>query len=153
MSSAALVIGSLTLKVKNWHNQEKFLIYVFSVSVDYDDDKDLSSLSSHDTVGKYINPTNTYTFANSENPDKMAHNEPSCYWLLTKTPTVLDLISAHTPISAQSSNSAVLKLQPVCFFVKAYVVGTHLNCIDLWVLIWIASTSRCNSNEYPQHMF
>ena len=28
----------------------------------------------------------------------------------------------------------------VYFFIKAYVVGTHLNC-------------RCNSNEYPQHMF
>ena len=33
--------------------------------------------------------------------------------------TVFDLITAHTPISAQSRNSI------------AYVVGTHLNCIDL----------------------
>ena len=31
----------------------------------------------------------------------------------------------------------------VYLFIKAYVV----------VLIWIASTCRCNSNEYPQHMF
>ena len=49
--------------------------------------------------------------------------------------TVFDLITAHTPISAQSSNSVDFRLQPVYFFVyffiKAYVVGTHLNCIDL----------------------
>ena len=35
------------------------------------------------------------------------------------------------------------RLLCVCFFsdflIKAYVVGTHLNC-------------RCNSNGYPQHM-
>ena len=40
-----------------------------------------------------------------------------------------------TPISAQSSNSIGFRLQPVSFlstlFIKAYVVGTHLNCIDL----------------------
>ena len=29
--------------------------------------------------------------------------------------TVFDLISAHTPISAQSSNSVVFRLQPVYF--------------------------------------
>ena len=48
--------------------------------------------------------------------------------------TVFDLITAHTPISAQSRNSVVFRLQPVYFFLyfftKAYVVGTHLNCID-----------------------
>ena len=48
--------------------------------------------------------------------------------------TVFDLITAHTPISAQSRNSVDFRLQPVYFFLyfftKAYVVGTHLNCID-----------------------
>ena len=48
---------------------------------------------------------------------------------------VFNLITAHTPISAQSSHSVVFRLQPVYlfvhFFIKAYVVGTHLNCIDL----------------------
>ena len=52
-----------------------------------------------------------------------------------KAVTVFDLITAHTPISAQSSDFVVLRLQAVYFFVyffiKAYVVGTHLNCIDL----------------------
>ena len=50
------------------------------------------------------------------------------------TLTVFDLITAHTPISTQSRNSVVFRLQPVYFFLyfftKAYVVGTHLNCID-----------------------
>ena len=32
------------------------------------------------------------------------------------------------------------------FFTKAYVVGTHLNCINLLMQSW------CSSNEYPQHM-
>ena len=49
--------------------------------------------------------------------------------------TVFYLITAHTPTSAQSSNFVVFRLQPVYFFVyffiKAYVVGTYLNCIDL----------------------
>ena len=49
--------------------------------------------------------------------------------------TIFDLITAHTPISAQSRNSVVFRLQPVSFFftsfLKAYVMGTHLNCIDL----------------------
>ena len=31
----------------------------------------------------------------------------------------------------------------IYFFIKAYVVGSHLNCID---------SCRCNSNEYPQHI-
>ena len=48
--------------------------------------------------------------------------------------TVFNLITAHTPISTQSRNSIVFRLQPVYFFLyfftKAYVVGTHLNCID-----------------------
>ena len=50
--------------------------------------------------------------------------------------TVFNLITARTPISTQSRNSVVFRLQPVYlkfpyFFIKAYVVGTHLNCIDL----------------------
>ena len=48
--------------------------------------------------------------------------------------TVFDLITAHIPISAQSSNSVIqitASVLFVYFFIKAYVVGTHLNCIDL----------------------
>ena len=58
-----------------------------------------------------------------------------CFFIAGSRTTVLDLITAHTPISAQSSNLVVFRLQPVyflsTFFIKAYVVGTHLNCIDL----------------------
>ena len=32
------------------------------------------------------------------------------------------------------------------FFIKAFVVGTHLNCL-------VKATSKGNSNEYPQHSF
>ena len=80
--------------------------------------------------------------------------------------TVFDLITAHTPIRAQSRNSVGFRLQPVYFFLyfftKAYVVGTHLNCIDKSMQFkWVPTTyafvgthlnCRCNSNEYPQHM-
>ena len=46
--------------------------------------------------------------------------------------TIFNLITAHTPISAQSINSVVFRLQPVYFFsIQANVVGTHLNCINL----------------------
>ena len=58
---------------------------------------------------------------------------------------VFEIINAHIPIRAQLSKSIVLRLQPVYFFVyffiKAYAVGTHLNCIDLSMQL----------NEYPQH--
>ena len=59
--------------------------------------------------------------------------------------TVFDLITAHTPISEQSRNSVVFRLQPVYFFLyfftKAYVVGTHLNCIDKWMQFkWVPTT-------------
>ena len=50
----------------------------------------------------------------------------------------IDLINEHAPISAQSSNLVVFRLQPVYFYLllyKTYVVGTHLN-----------------SNKYQQHM-
>ena len=33
------------------------------------------------------------------------------------------------------------------FFTKAYVVVTHLNCINFQL-----KTYRCNSDDYPQHM-
>ena len=65
--------------------------------------------------------------------------------------TVFDLITAHTPISAQSRNSVVFRLQPVYFFLyfftKAYVVGTLLNCIDKsmqfkWVLTTYAFVKK-----------
>ena len=55
--------------------------------------------------------------------------------------TVFDLIITHTPISVQSSNSVVFRLQPVYFFIKAYVVETHLNCIDRSVQFkWVPTT-------------
>ena len=44
------------------------------------------------------------------------------------------------------------------FFIKADIVGTHLNYLDkfikayVWVLIWIALTWPGNSDEYPQNM-
>ena len=52
------------------------------------------------------------------------------YITCTKLYTVFDLITAHTPISAQSSNITA-SIFFLYFFTKAYVVGTHLNCIDL----------------------
>ena len=59
--------------------------------------------------------------------------------------TVFNLITAHTPMSAWSSNSAVFRLKPV------YFLSTSLKYM-LWIPIWIASTCQCNSNEYPLHM-
>ena len=48
--------------------------------------------------------------------------------------TEFDLITAHTPISEQSSCYMVFRLQSVYFFIhffiKAYVVGTYLNCLN-----------------------
>ena len=47
--------------------------------------------------------------------------------------TVFYLITTHTPINTQSSNSTDLNYIQctfVYFFIKAYVVGTHLNCIN-----------------------
>ena len=49
------------------------------------------------------------------------------------------------PVSAQSSKSIILRLQPVYFFVyffiMAYVVSTHLNCIDLSMQFkWVPTT-------------
>ena len=72
----------------------------------------------------------------------------SFFWCLKKTMlhecciswvsslTVFDLINAHTPIGAQSSNSVLFRLQPSILFCLLlyrgiYVVGTHLNCFDL----------------------
>ena len=56
--------------------------------------------------------------------------------------TVFDLITTHTPISAQSRNFVVFRYIPfVYFFIKAYVVGTHLNCIDLSMQFkWVPTT-------------
>ena len=50
---------------------------------------------------------------------------------------VFDVITAHAPVSTQSSNSVVHCIQItaivnfVYYFIKAFVVRTHLNCIDL----------------------
>ena len=62
-----------------------------------------------------------------------------------KSNTILDLIIAHAPISAQSSNLVVFKLQPVYFYQVLYKNM-------LLVIIWIALTIGGNSNEYQQHM-
>ena len=67
--------------------------------------------------------------------------------------TVFDLITAHTPISAQSRNSIVFRLQPVVsvlflyFFIKAYVVGIHLNCIDLSMQSQMSTHNICLYKE------
>ena len=48
--------------------------------------------------------------------------------------TVFDLITAHTPISAVKKFRSLQITASVLFlyfFIKAYVVGTHLNYIDL----------------------
>ena len=59
--------------------------------------------------------------------------------------TVFDLITAHTPkkhtvkqlLSPQITASVLF----VYFFIKAYVVGTHLNCIDLSMQFkWVPTT-------------
>ena len=71
-------------------------------------------------------------------------------WILTvciyPENTIFNLITTHTPISAQLSSFVVFMLQPTFLYVveEAYVVGTHLrlNCLE----------SRGNSNEYLQHM-
>ena len=63
-----------------------------------------------------------------------------------KKNTVINLITAHTPISTQSSDSVAFRLQAV------YFLSTSLWRHMLWVLIWTVSTCWCNSNEYPQHM-
>ena len=42
--------------------------------------------------------------------------------------TAFDLITAHTPISAQSSNFSQCTF--IYFFIKTYVVDTHLICLD-----------------------
>ena len=55
--------------------------------------------------------------------------------------TSFELITAHTPLSAQSSKFVVFRLQAM--YLICYKKHT------LWVPIWIASTSRCNSNEFP----
>ena len=47
---------------------------------------------------------------------------------------LVDLIITHTPISTQTSNFLVFRLQLctfIYFFLKAYVVGSYLNCLDL----------------------
>ena len=66
--------------------------------------------------------------------------------------TVFDLITAQTPISTQSSNSVQFQITTcvhfVYFFIKAYVVATNLNCIDLFKLVL---TTYAFINEYPQH--
>ena len=48
--------------------------------------------------------------------------------------TVFDLITAHAPINTVKqfcSFQITANVLFVYFFIKAYVVGTHLNCIDL----------------------
>ena len=55
-------------------------------------------------------------------------------------------------------NNHILIVAPVTFAPagamtpSAEFLSTSLLRHMLWVPIWIASTCRCNSNEYPQHM-
>ena len=47
--------------------------------------------------------------------------------------TIFDLITTQSPIGTQTSNFLVFRLQPftfLCFSIKAYVVGTDLNCLS-----------------------
>ena len=64
-------------------------------------------------------------------PQRGASNEYPQY-----TCTVFNLITTHTHISRICSLQITASVLFVCFFIKAYVVGSHLNC---------------NLNEYPQH--
>ena len=56
----------------------------------------------------------------------------SCYILLSQY-TVVDLITAHAPISAQSSNLVVFRLQPVYFYLLLY---RNICCGYLFELPW-----------------
>ena len=61
---------------------------------------------------------------------------------LTVYSYVFDLITAHAPISAQSSLCSQCTF--ICFVIKkTYVVGTHLNCLDKSV-----QTSTHNIDAY-----
>ena len=61
------------------------------------------------------------------------------------TYTVFYLITAHTPIKRTVEKFRSLKITAsvlfLYFFIKAYVVGTHLNCIDLSMQFkWVPTT-------------
>ena len=71
---------------------------------------------------------------------KLNANKPRIVWKYipfavgaprVRVTTLFDLITTHTPISALSHNSVVLQITAsvlfVYFFIKAYLVGTHLN--------------------------
>ena len=68
--------------------------------------------------------------------------------------TIFDLITAHAPIT--SSNSVVFRSQPVYFFVyyfiKAYVVGTHLNYIDLSTKRKIRKKTKKKKTLHQHHL-
>ena len=65
--------------------------------------------------------------------DKLKPMKLSSARFLQLINTVFDLITAHAPISTQSSNLVVIRLitTNVLLFTKTYVVGTHLNCLDM----------------------
>ena len=54
--------------------------------------------------------------------------------VFTFTGTLFEPVTTHTPLSAQSSNFLVFRLQPafIYLFLLTYVIGTHLNCLDLF---------------------
>ena len=63
--------------------------------------------------------------ANSVGPDQTLHSTASdlglhCLLRPLCPNTVFNLITAHAPISAQSSNSVVFILQPVYFYLLLY---------------------------------
>ena len=77
-------------------------------------------------------------------PPSLRQHDPNVSAMLCrrqkkKKNTVFSLITVHNSISAQTSNSFSLKITAsvlfVYFFIKAYVVGNHLNCINLLMAI------------------
>ena len=72
-------------------------------------------------------------------PDKWSNQKVHVFsvkFFLVKKHTIIDLlvITAHAPLSAQSSNLVVFRLQLMYLYLlrfkKSYVVGIHLNCLD-----------------------
>ena len=72
---------------------------------------------------------------------------------------LFELITAHTCISAQSiprSLPTTVSVLFVSWFIRTYVVGTHLNCIDKsmqfkWVPATNAFIKKSRKKTYKQH--
>ena len=56
------------------------------------------------------------------------------FWWLYFQYNIFDLTTTYTPISAVKQSRSIqitARVLFVYYFIKAYAVGTHLNCIDL----------------------